>query len=103
MGRHKAERLNALIPDVLRGMEERHGALFEIQRDWARLVGRRLAAHTKPVSLRRGVLTVHADGPGDGFALRYHTPELLKQLQTTLPGKVEEIAIRPVGATRGAG
>ena len=95
MDRHKPERLDALIPGVRRRMEERHGALFEIQRDWSRLVGRRLAAHTKPAGLRRGVLTVHIDRPGDGFALSYRKPELLERLRSATQGKVEEIVMRP--------
>ena len=100
MAQHTPERLDALIPGVLQRMGERHGALFDIQRDWTRLVGRRLAAHTKPSSLRRGVLTVHADGPGDGFALSYRKPELLERLRKALPGSVEEILIRPGGIQR---
>jgi hypothetical protein len=98
-GRHAPERLDTLIPGVIERMSERHGALFEIQRDWSRLVGRRLAAHTRPVSLRRGVLTVQADHPGDGFSLSYRKPELLERFHGSLPGKVETIVIRPGGAT----
>ena len=95
MAQHKAERIDALIPQVLKQAGERHGALLEIQRDWERAVGRQLAAHTKPVSLRRGVLTVHADRPGDSFALSYRAPQALERLQTSLPGKIERIVIRP--------
>lgn len=95
MARHRTEPIGALIPGVLKQMGERHGPLLEIQRDWGRAVGRRLAAHTRPVSLRRGILTVHADRPGDGFALSYRIPEALERFQTALPGKVERIVIRP--------
>ena len=95
MAQRKAERIDALIPQVLKQMGERHGALLEIQRDWERAVGRRLAAHTKPVSLRRGVLTVHVERPGDGFALSYRVPQALERFQTSLPGKVERVVIRP--------
>lgn len=95
MARPNAERIDSLIPDVLKHMGERHGVLFEIQRGWVRLVGRRLAAHTRPASLRRGVLTVHTDRPGDGYALTYQKPELLERLRASAPGKVAEILIRP--------
>lgn len=101
MGRHKAEPLAALIPGVVRRMGERQGAFFEIQRDWIRLVGRRLAAHTTPVGLRRGVLTVGVDRPGDGFALSYQKPELLERLQATTQGAVKDIVIRPGNARSG--
>ena len=95
MARPNAERIGSLLPEVLKRMGERHSALFDIQRDWARLVGRRVAAHTRPVSVRRGVLTVHTHRPGDGYALTYQKPELLKRLRAMVPGKVEEIVIRP--------
>ena len=95
MAQPNAERIDALLPNVLKRMGERHGALFDIQRDWVRLVGRRLAAHTRPVSLRRGALTVHTHRPGDGYALTYRKPELLERLRAMAPGKVEEIVVRP--------
>ena len=95
MAQRKAERIGALIPQVIQQVQERHGVLLDIQRGWERAVGRRLAAHTKPVNLRRGVLMVHADRPGDGFALNYRVPQALGWFQANLPGKVERIVIRP--------
>ena len=89
-----AKRIDALIPEVMRQAAQEHGPLFTIQRGWSRLVGKVLAAHTQPVSLRRGRLVIHADQPGDSFALNYARPRLLKQLQTKTKGRVEEIVIR---------
>ena len=87
-------RIGAVLPAVLQQAAQRHGALFAIQRRWRRLVGKPLAEHTRPVSLRRGRLVVHADQPGDGFALNYERPRLLERLQRTTEGRVEEIVIR---------
>ena len=95
MARPKAERIDSLIPGVLRQLERQQSALQDVQERWARLVGKRLAAHTKPVSLRRGRLTVHAERPGDGFALSYAKAELLERLRASTQGKIEEIVIRP--------
>ena len=95
MGLDKPERLDTLLPVVLQRIGERYGALFEIQRDWIQLVGRKLAAHTKPVGLRHGALTVYIDRPGDGFALSYRKPELLERLRAATQGKVAELVIRP--------
>ena len=86
--------VGALIPDMLRRTAREHRPLFAIQRRWSRLVGKQLATHTRPVSLRRGRLVVHADRPGDSFALNYARPKLLKQLQGVGRGGVEEIIIR---------
>ena len=89
-----AKPVRGVIDDVLRQTAKRQRPLFAIQRRWTRLVGKRLAAHTRPVSLRRGRLIVHADQPGDSFALSYARPRLLEQLQGSAAGGVEEIVIR---------
>ena len=91
----KAERIGAVIPSVIRELEHQRGPLQTAQETWARLVGRKLAAHTRPVSLRRGRLVVHVERSGDGFALTYAKPELLERLRNATQGKVEEIVIRP--------
>ena len=96
----KAERIGAVIPAVIRQLEQQQGPLQAAQEAWGRLVGKRLAAHTKPVSLRGGRLIVHVERPGDGFALSYARPELLERLRAATQGKVEEIVIRPGAATR---
>ena len=95
MPKPRPQRIGPVVQDVLRLVGERHSALAAIQRDWGKLVGKGLAAHTQPVSLRRGRLTVHADRPGNSFALSYQHPQLLERLRDAAPGKVEELVIRP--------
>jgi predicted nucleic acid-binding Zn ribbon protein len=88
--------IDAVIAGVLRSAKEKHAALSAIRRQWPSLVGKGLAAHTRPVSLRRGRLIVEADRPGDGFALRYRQPQLLERLRGAGRERaVEEIVIRP--------
>ena len=86
--------VGALIHEVLRRAAREYRPLFAIQRRWPRLVGKQLAAHTRPVSLRRGRLVVHVARPGASFALNYARPKLLKRLQAAKQGGVEEIVIR---------
>lgn len=88
-------RIGQLVPGILKHVEQSHGALFAVQREWRRLVGRPLAAHTRPISLRRGRLTVQADRPGDSYTLSYLRGTLLAQLRDVTGGKVEELVIRP--------
>jgi len=88
------KRIGALIPEVMRQAAREYGPLFAIQHGWSRLVGKALAAHTQPVSLRRGRLVIHVDQPGDSFELSYARPRLLKQLHARTKGRVEEIVIR---------
>ena len=92
---HRA--IAAVMPHVLKRVAQRHGALFAIQRRWTSLVGKALAAHTQPVSVRRGRLTVIAERPGDGFALAYQRTQLLERLQAMSHGTVEELIVRPSG------
>jgi len=87
-------RIGTLIPTVLRRAATRHKLLFTIQRQWPSLAGQALAAHTKPVSLRRGRLIVHAEQSGDSFALNYARPRLLERLKKITQGHVEEVVIR---------
>ena len=89
-----AQRIGSLIPEVMQHAAHTHGPLFAIQREWSRLVGKPLAAHTKPVSLRHGRLVIYVDRPGDNFALTYERPRILAQLQTMTHGCVEEMVIR---------
>ena len=98
MARERIERtvpIGALIPAVLRHVEQEHGALATVRREWRKAVGNRLAAHAKPVSLRRGRLVVCVDRPGDGFALSYERAKLLERLRAATGGKIDELIIRP--------
>ncbi len=72
-----------------------HGPLAAVQRRWRGLVGKALADHTKPVSLRRGRLVVHVAGPGDGHALSFQRRRLIERLRNVTDGKVDELVVRP--------
>ena len=89
------QNIGAVVPAVLRQLKQQHGPLFAVRSRWSKLVGKQLAAHTKPVSLRRGQLVVHVDRPGDGFALSYQRTQLLRRLQATTKERIEELVIRP--------
>ncbi len=86
--------IGAIISLVLKQTQQQHGPLFTIQRGWKQFVGKELAAHTKPVSLRRGRLIVHVDRPGDSFALNYQRLRLMQKLRKATRGRVEEMVIR---------
>lgn len=90
-----AKRIDAIVSAVIKQAARRQQPLFTIQHRWGQLVGKALAAHTRPVSLRRGRLVVHVEQPGDGYALNYRRAALLKRLQATTKGRVEELVIRP--------
>ena len=95
-----AERLGALIPAVLKNVEREHNILEQVQRAWRDVAGRPLAAHSRPVSVRRGRVVVVVDDPGGNFTLRFERTRILERLRTLTDGKVTEMLVRPGGSTR---
>ncbi len=95
VGSNPAQPIRALLPSILRRAEQQHQTLRTIQRAWGGLVGKRLAAHARPVSLQRGRLIVAVDRPGDGFLLSYQRVPVLERLQAETDGAVRDIVIRP--------
>lgn len=93
--RRDPQHIRGLVSDLLTQAGTQHAVLAGIQRQWRALVGRALAAHSRPASLRHGQLVVQVDRPGDGFALSFQRAHLLEQLQAQAGHRVEEIIIRP--------
>ena len=91
--------LSNLVTAVMTNAATTHHAIHEIQRRWKRIVGASLAASSRPVSLRRGVLSVEVDDPGTAYALSLKKSRALAQLShATAP--VTELVVRAGG--RGA-
>lgn len=65
-----------------------------IQAGWGALVGAALAAHSRPQSVRGGVLTVVADGPAWAGQLRYLDEVLVTRIAEELPAvDVREVRV----------
>ncbi len=92
---HDPKRISDLVGSVLQQASHHYAALDSVRQRWGRLVGKELAAHTRPISLRAGQLVVAADQPGDGFALQYRQPDLLVRIRSLTHGRVERMIIRP--------
>jgi predicted nucleic acid-binding Zn ribbon protein len=66
---------------------------------WPALVGREIAAHAQPRSLRQGVLVISADQPAWAAQLRYLAGDLLTRIRTETGAEdIEEIRITVDGA-----
>ena len=87
--------IGELIPSILRRAATQHDAIQQVQRHWSRLVGKELARHAKPTSVRRGTLFIATDEPGTSFTLNLEKPRLLRALRARTRGAIEEIVIRP--------
>ncbi len=70
-------------------------ALVDLLSRWPAVVGEQVAAHSRPVSLRHGTLTIAADEPGWGAQLRWLETDLRRRLDDVLgAGVVTRIAVR---------
>jgi predicted nucleic acid-binding Zn ribbon protein len=62
---------------------------------WEELVGADIAAHSKPLSLKEGVLVLAVDHPAWAAQLAYMTAEILERIAGAAgPGAVGEIRLR---------
>ena len=70
-------------------------ALTTLFGDWAGIVGPAMAAHTRPLSLTRGVLAVAVDQPGWATQITYLEADLLRRLDEALgAGVVTRLTVR---------
>lgn len=81
----RRDRPPAPIADSIERVARRLGApppsaLAAVFGAWERTVGEQVAAHSRPVSLVDGVLTVVVDQPGWATQLRYLSATLLERL-----------------------
>lgn len=92
-----ASSLNALVPGVMKGLglEQRlqQSQVFYL---WPEIVGKDIALHAQPVSLRNGQLVVAVDHPVWMQELsRYHKALILQKVQARVGAKaVREICFR---------
>jgi hypothetical protein len=90
-----AKPLGELVPRILQQAAAKRETVQRLQHSWPRLVGRRLAAHTRPGGIRRGTLTIYTDEPGTNFLLMLEKPRLLERLKAEARCGIEEVVIRP--------
>ena len=86
--------ISDVLRQVIKQTEKKQSVLFSVQRKWKTLVGKPLAAHTRPASISQQRLIVLVERSGDGFILNYQRGRLLKRLARLTEGKVEELIIR---------
>jgi predicted nucleic acid-binding Zn ribbon protein len=80
------------------------GALGTVFGKWEEVVGTAVAAHARPVALRRGHLVVAVDEPGWATQVRFLSADLLKRLADELgEGLVTTVDVRVEGPRKGRG
>lgn len=76
-------KIEEILPDLLAGIDRKRGVPREaVFREWALLLGEKMASFTQPVSFEDGVLTVIVKSSTLYSLLRVHEkPRLLRKLQ----------------------
>lgn len=100
MRKRAAAPIGSVLAGVLREAEKQHGALQHIQQRWRHWVGKGVAEHARPVSMRGKRLVIHVDRPAHNFTLKYRREELLERVKAETKGKVQELVIRAGELTR---
>lgn len=73
-----------------------------VKSGWEHLVGPRLAEHSEPTRLARGVLTVSAEGPAWAAELTMATHSLLTKIERAMgQGEIKKIKVRSRGGGEG--
>ncbi|MDQ6728484.1 MAG: DUF721 domain-containing protein [Actinomycetota bacterium] len=89
-------RVAASLDAVTRNLGGRGGpALVDLLQRWDAVVGEQLAAHSRPLALRDGALTIGVDDPAWGAQVGWLEADVLRRLADALgPGVVTRIAVR---------
>ncbi len=95
-GRPPPRRLAESLDEVSQALGAPHAAsLAAVFRRWEEIVGAVVAAHARPVSLVRGVLTVAVDQPAWRTHLAYLERDLLRRV-AEVAGEGTAISVRLV-------
>jgi hypothetical protein len=89
----------------VRGKKRGRHSLDLLVVNWSHLAGERLALHSKPTRLARGVLTVAADSPAWAAELSVESERLLRRIVAIVgQGAVKKVKVQSRGKRdRGAG
>ena len=84
----KEKSIESILKDVIRNLSGKgRVSEEEINRAWEESAGQRAARHTKPVSIKKAVLTINVDDSGWLYELTIKKKDLLKKLESRIRGK----------------
>ncbi len=86
--RTKEKSIENIVKDVIKDLSGRgRVSEEEVSGAWRAAAGEKAARHTKPISIKRSVLTVNVDASGWLYELTIKKKELLKALESKIRGK----------------
>ena len=84
----KERSIENILKDVIKDLSGKgRVSAEEVGRAWEEAAGHRAARHTKPVSIKKSVLTVNVDDSGWLYELTIKKKDLLKKLEDRIRGK----------------
>lgn len=92
----KTEGISSIIKDVIKTLDNRtHGTREEILNAWQRTSGKAILAHTRPVAIRRKVLTIEVDSSTWIYELSLKKKKILEAMKKAIGNdKIEDIRFR---------
>ena len=92
--------LNSVLSELIQARDWRQGiAEGSLFTEWLHVVGPDIGAHSTPISLVDGLLTIQATSTALATQLTLISSNLLKTISNSAPGAlVEEIVVLPPGA-----
>lgn len=98
MRRHTATRppqsIGHIIPAVIRDVASQRQPVQDLQQGWERLVGKELAAHTRPARLRGSTLYVQTDDPGANYLFSLEKPRILAAIRSQTSHRIDDVIVR---------
>ncbi|MBI3319616.1 MAG: DUF721 domain-containing protein [Candidatus Omnitrophica bacterium] len=86
--------IGRVIPAVIREVTSQHRPVQELQQGWEQLVGKTLAAHTRPARLLGTTLYIQTDDPGANFLLSLEKPRILAAIRALGTHRIDEVIVR---------
>ena len=78
----KPKTIDSILKDVIKKLSGKNRITAEeMARVWEQAAGERAAAHTKPVSIKKSVLTINVDDSGWLYELTIKKKDLLKKME----------------------
>ena len=92
----KPEDIGHIISQVIKKLDTKtHGSVEEVVQAWKNAIEEKAISHTKPVAIKKNVLTIEVDSSTWLYFLSLKKKSILKSMEKVLgKGKIEDIRFR---------
>jgi len=92
----KPEEIGLIISQVIKKLDTKtHGSIEEVVQAWQNAIEAKAISHTKPVAIKKNILTIEVDSSTWLYFLSLKKKNILKSMEKALgKGKIEDIRFR---------